>query len=114
MAMGRDIPPPELADSWGEFRARLDMEAAALESPWTPLWWTIGAILFGTGMICCTFAVQSKDWLLWAGVLAPLAAAGLLAVRAVDHADRIAARRAELSRLEDAWQEHLARHAMGS
>jgi peptidoglycan/LPS O-acetylase OafA/YrhL len=111
MAMGLDIPPPELADSWGEYRALLDRETAALENRWMPLWWTAGTILFGAGLLCCTFAVQTKDWLMWVGMLAPLAAAGVLAARAVAHADRVAARRAELRQLEYAWEIHRSRDA---
>ena len=105
--MGRDIPPPELADSWGEFRARLELERAATESPWIPLWWVAGALLFGAGMVCCTFAVQAKDWVLWVGMLVPLLAAGVLAARGVARADRRSTRAAQLRELEDAWERHL-------
>ena len=95
--MGRDFPPPELAESWGEYLARLDREQATQQNRWIPLWWAIGTMLFVTGLIFCAYATQSKNWLLWVGMLAPLTAAGVLAVRALDRAERIATKRTQLT-----------------
>ena len=42
MAMGREHLPPEEADSWGEFHARLELEQAASDGPLMPLWQVAG------------------------------------------------------------------------
>jgi hypothetical protein len=47
MAMGREFLPPEEADSWGEFHARLEFEAADPGPLLIPVWWTVGGLLFG-------------------------------------------------------------------
>jgi hypothetical protein len=111
MAMGRRarLLPPEQADSWGEFHARLELEAAAM-GPWTtPLWWCLAAVLFVAGLISCDYALQDRRWWLWVVMLAALAIDGVMAARAVDRADKRRARAMELHRLHDAWLEHLER-----
>lgn len=113
MAVGREFLPPEEADSWGEYRARLEFEAANPPgSPLTPLWWIIAPILFAVALFSCAYAVQYHHlWWLWLCMLAALGALGVMAMRAVEQADRRRARAAELRRLEDAWQQHLNRHS---
>lgn len=109
MNMGRSTPlPPEEADSWGEFHARLEIEAAGLGSgsPLTPLWWAIGGALFGTALICSAYATKD-GWWLWLCTLASLGVVGVMAARAVDRADRERARAAQIARLQDAWLDHL-------
>jgi hypothetical protein len=107
--MGRELLPPEDADSWGEFRARLEFELAAPGSWLTPLWGVVAAVLFVNALLSCGYAMQYHRPLLWLSALASLSVLGVMAVRAVERADRRRARMAELSRFEDAWQEHLAR-----
>jgi hypothetical protein len=109
MAMGREFPPAEEADSWGEFHARLEFEAADLGQPLIPLWWSIAGLLFGIGLVCCAYALQGGHWWLWLCMLVPLGIVGVMAARAVDRADRERVRRAELARLHDAWLDHLER-----
>jgi peptidoglycan/LPS O-acetylase OafA/YrhL len=109
MAMGRSIPPPEEAESWGEFNARLELEAANLEQPQIPLWWIIGGLLFGIALVSCAYAFQGGHWWLWLCMLAPLGALGVMATRAVERADRKRAQAAELARLRDAWLDQLER-----
>jgi hypothetical protein len=109
MAVGREFLLPEQADSWGEFQARLEFEAASQDRAHrlTPLWWSLGGLLFGLTLVSCTYAVEDHHWWLWLCMLAALAADIAMAVRAVDRADWDRARRAELVRLQEAWQNHL-------
>jgi hypothetical protein len=109
MAVGRDIKLPEQAESWGEFHALLEAETAALEDPWTPLWWSVGGLLFATGLIASGYALTDKHWWLWVIMLASLAAVGIMASRAVERADRRAARSAQLASLWEAWEAHVER-----
>jgi peptidoglycan/LPS O-acetylase OafA/YrhL len=109
--MGRKFLPPEQADSWGEYHARLEMEADARVDPWRPLWWSLGGLLFGSVLIFCAYAVQDHHWWLWLAMCATLAITGVMAVRAVDRADRDRARAAELAQLEAAWLDHLDRRS---
>jgi hypothetical protein len=114
MTMGRSAVPaprPEDADSWGEFHARLEIEAAGRVDPLRAVWWTIAGLLFATALISCAYAFQDHHWWLWLCVLAPLGIVGVMASRAVDRADRARARAAELGRLQDAWLDHLHRHS---
>jgi hypothetical protein len=107
--MGRSAPLPEDADSWGEFNARIELEAADLGHPLIPLWWSIAGLLFVVMLICCAYAFQGGRWWLWLCMLALLGVLGVMAARAVDRADRKRARAVELARLHDAWLAHLER-----
>jgi peptidoglycan/LPS O-acetylase OafA/YrhL len=107
MTMERSVPPPEDADSWGEYRARLEMERATGQSLWTPVWWAIAGMLFVTALLCCAYATSDHHWWLWLMMLASLGFVGVLAVRGAEHADRERTRAAELRKLEDAWLDHL-------
>jgi hypothetical protein len=109
--MGRDFQPPEQADSWGEFHARLEWERTAAGNGWTGLWWAVAGLLFGVGLISSAYALQYHHWWLWVAMLTPLAIVGVMAVRAADRADRARERAGELNRLEDAWLAHLERHS---
>src|ERR1700743_3289282 len=109
MAMGREILPPEQADSWGEFHARLEFEEAAPGSLLIPLCSAAAGLLFGVSLIFGAYAFKDGRWWQWVCTLALLAALGVLAVRAVERADRQRAREAELARLNDAWLDHLER-----
>jgi hypothetical protein len=106
MTMGRSDLRPEDADSWGEFRARVEFERAAGDSLWTPVWWAIAGLLFVTALFCCAYAIRDGRWWLWLVMVVSLGIVGVLAVRGVDRADRERARAAELVELEDAWQEY--------
>jgi hypothetical protein len=111
MAMGRRarVLPPEEADSWGEFHARLELEAA-WAGPWTtPLWWSLAAVLFVVSLISCAYALQYRHWWLWVTMLASLAIDGVMAARAVDRADKRRARAMQLLELHDAWLAHVDR-----
>ena len=109
MAVGRRarVLPPEQADSWGEFHARLELEADATGSWTTPLWYSLAGLLLAGALICCTYALQDRHWWLWVGMITALAIDGVMAARAVDAADKRRARAAELRRLHEAWLEHL-------
>src|ERR1700739_1670199 len=107
MAMGRSVPPPEEADSWVEFNARLELEATDPGQPLMPLWWIIGGLLFGIALVCCAYAFQGGHWWLWLCMLAPLGVSGVLATRAVERADRQRARTAEVAQLREAGLDHL-------
>jgi hypothetical protein len=111
MAMGREFLPPEQADSWGEFHARIEFEEANSDQPLLPLWWSVAGLLFGIGLVFCAYAMQGGHWWLWLCTLAPLGVVGVMAMRAVDRADRARARAAELARLHDAWLDHLERRS---
>jgi peptidoglycan/LPS O-acetylase OafA/YrhL len=109
MAMGRASLPPEQADSWGEFHARLERELADPGHPLIPVWWGVAGLLFGIALICCGYAFQGGRWWLWLGMLAPLGVVGMIAARAVERADRKRARAAELARLQDTLLDHVER-----
>ena len=102
---------PEDADSWGEFHACLEREAADPGSPFIVLWWVVGVLCFVTALISSGYAMSATHviWSLWAYTLVSLAVVGVLAARAVQYADQRRARRAELIELEDAWRQHLHR-----
>ena len=104
--MGRSVPPPEDAETWGEFRARVERERDASHSAWTPVWWAIAGMLFATALLCCAYATRGGHWWLWLFMVAALGFVGVLAARAVDNADRNRLRAAELAQLEDAWLDH--------
>ncbi len=108
---GRKYQPPEQADSWGEFRARLELERAASVSPWSGPERTVATLLFFVGLIASGYALTEHHWWLWLVMLTPLAIAGVLAARAVDRADHIRERAAELNQFENAWLDHLHRHS---
>ena len=111
MAMGREFLPPEDADSWGEFHARLEAEQAGADTPLTPLSWWIGGSLFAVMLFTCAYAFQDGGWWRWLVWLALFGVLIAMAVRAVDRADRRRARAVELGRLYDAWVDHMERHS---
>ena len=105
MAMGREFLPPEEADSWGEFHARLEFEAAIPVRCCRVV--DAGGLLFGVGLVCCAFALQGGRWWMWLCMLVPLGVVGVMAARAVERADR---RRGQPSwPMHDAWLDHLER-----
>jgi hypothetical protein len=106
--MGRQFLPPEEADSWGEYRARLETEAGARVNPWRPLWWGLDGL---SAFFLCIYAVQDHYWWLWLALCTLLAINGSIALRAMDRADRKRARATELSQLETAWLSHLDRRS---
>jgi drug/metabolite transporter (DMT)-like permease len=107
--MGREFLPPEQADSWGEFNARLELELERQGDALTPLWSAVAGLLFGVTLICCAYAFTDRHWWLWLGWLASFAVVLTMASRAVRRADSRRARAIELARLKDAWQDHLDR-----
>jgi len=109
--MGRQLLPPEQADSWGEFHARLELELESRGDPLRPLWRAGAGALFGMTLICCSYAFTDRHWWLWLGWLASLAVVLAMASRAVRRADGRRARDIELARLQDAWQDHLDRES---
>jgi hypothetical protein len=109
--MGRELPPPEHADSWGEFHARIEQERAALGGPWSPLWRSVAAVLFVVGLLFCAYGSQDGHWWLWAGMLVSLAIVATMASRAMTNAERNGNRAAELDHMEQEWQAHLERHS---
>ena len=111
MAMGREFQPPEDADSWGEFHARLESEQASADIPLTPRSWFAGAALFAIMLLTCAYAFRDGGWWRWLIWLAVIGALIVVATRAVERADRRRARAVELGRLYDAWVEHVERHS---
>ena len=107
--MGRQLLPPEQADSWGEFHARLELELDSRGNLLVPLWRAVAGALFGGTLICCSYAFTDRHWWLWLGWLTSFAVVLMMASRAVRRADGLRARDIELARLRDAWQDHLDR-----
>ena len=107
--MGRQLLPPEQADSWGEFHARLELERDSRGNLLVPLWQAVAGALFGGMLICCSYAFTDGHWWLWLGWLTSFAVVLVMASRAVRRADSMRARDIELARLQDAWQDHLDR-----
>jgi hypothetical protein len=110
MAMGREhLPPPEEADSWGEFHARLEVEQASSDGPLNPLWRIAAGFLFAAMLFTGAYAFQDRHWWLWLCWLSLFGVLGVMAARAVDRADRRRARAVELRRMHDAWVDHVER-----
>ena len=109
--MGRQFLPPEQADSWGEFNARLEFELERRGDRLAPLWRAGAGALFGATLICCAYAFTDRHWWLWLIWLSAFAGVLIIATRAARRADRRRARDAELARLKDAWQDHLDRRS---
>jgi hypothetical protein len=107
--MGRDHPPPESADSWGEFHALIDMERDARQNAGSVLWRIIAALLFVTGLVFLAYALEGGRPWLFLCAMPPLAVVGVMASRALEHAERDAERAVQLDLLERAWQAHLDR-----
>jgi drug/metabolite transporter (DMT)-like permease len=107
--MARESLPPEHADSWGEFHARLEDELARQRDVLAPLWSAVAGLLFGATLICCAYAFSDRHWWLWVGWLGSFGVVLTMAARAVRRADSRRARMAELARLQDTWQDHLDR-----
>jgi hypothetical protein len=109
MAMSRESLLPEQADSWGEFHARIERELESQDRGHrlTPLWWSLGGLLFGLALMSCAYAFQGHNWWLWLCMLAALGADIAMAIRALDRADLERSRRAELARMLDAWENHV-------
>jgi hypothetical protein len=107
--VAREILPPEQADSWGEFNARLERELEGQRDLLAPLWSAVAGLLFGMTLICCAYAFTDRHWWLWVGWLASFAVVLTMAARAVRRADSRRARAIELARLRDAWLDHLDR-----
>ncbi len=107
--MGRQYLPPEQADSWGEFHARLEFELENRGDPLAPLWLAVAGALFGLTLICCAYAFTDRHWWLWLCWLTSFGVVLMMASRAVRRSDSRRARDAELSRMQDAWQDHLDR-----
>lgn len=109
--MGRDLPPPEQADSWGEFHARIEQERAALGGQWSPLWRSVAAVVFVAGLLFCAYGFQSSHWWLWVAMIVSLSIVGVMASRAMSNAERNGNRAAQLDRMEQEWRAHLERHS---
>jgi hypothetical protein len=107
--MGRQFPPPEQADCWGEFNARLELELENRGNPLTPLWGAIAGLLFGLTLICSAYAFTAGHWWLWLGWLTSFAVVLIMASLGVRRGDSRRARDVELGKLKDAWQDHLDR-----
>jgi peptidoglycan/LPS O-acetylase OafA/YrhL len=107
--VAREFLPPEQADSWGEFNARLERELERQRNVLTPLWSAGAGLLFGLTLICCAYAFADRHWWLWVGWLASLGVVLTMAARAVRRADSRRARAIELARLQETWQDHLGR-----
>jgi hypothetical protein len=109
--VAREFLPPEQADSWGEFNARLERELEGQRDVLAPLWSAVAGLLFGMTLICSAYAFTDRHWWLWVSWLASFAVVLTMATRAVRRADSRRARAIELARLRDAWQDHLDRES---
>jgi len=104
--MGREGLPPEDADTYEEFRARLSQEqAAAPTRAISPLWSGLVGLLIPAYIV---FGFKGAGSLpLKLGVVVVLAAILVLAMRTFRRSERQQARSIELDRLQNAWQESL-------
>jgi hypothetical protein len=110
MAMGRQGLPPEDADTYEEFRARLRQEEAAdSKRAVSPLWSGLVALVIPAGLV---FGVPGAASLpLRVGVAVVLAAILVMAMRTFRRSERQQARSIELDRLRSAWQESLGQRS---
>jgi hypothetical protein len=97
MAVGRDMPPPEEADSWA--------------GVWWVVWQVVGALLFVAGLLFCAYAFSDRHWWMWLCSFAAFAAVFSMAARAKTTMDREAERAAEIEQLERMWQARLERRS---
>lgn len=107
--MGRDIPLPEDADSWGEYRARLEWEAAHGGGLQSAAWRSVAALLFVAGLLFIGYALTDSRWWMWLCSLAAFAVFFAMAARAKSNLDREGQRAAQLARLDGEWLAHLDR-----
>jgi hypothetical protein len=107
--VAREFLPPEQAESWGEFNARLEVELEGQRGALAPLWSAGAGLLYAAMLICCGYAFTDRHWWLWVTWLASFAVVLTIAARAVRRADSRRARAIELARLQDAWHDHLDR-----
>lgn len=110
MAMGREGMPPEDADTYDEFRARLQQEEAARpKRAVSPLWSGVVGLLIPASII---FQLKgSASVPLKVGVVVVFAAFVVLAMRSFRRTERQQARAIELERLQNAWQDLLGRRS---
>jgi TRAP-type C4-dicarboxylate transport system permease large subunit len=110
MAMGREGLPPEDADTYEEFRARLEQEeAAAPKRAISPLWSGLVGLLIPADII---FGLKGAVSLpLKLGVAVVLVAILVMAMRTFRRTERQQARVIELDRLRNAWQESLGQRS---
>ena len=110
MAVGREGLPPEDADTYEEFRARLRQEeAAGPKRVVSPLWSGLVALVIPTGIVFGLTGAASLPLKLGAAVA--LAAVLVMAMRSFRRTERRQARAIELDRLQNAWQESLGRRS---
>jgi membrane protein implicated in regulation of membrane protease activity len=110
MAMGREGLPPEDADTYDEFRARLRQEeAAGPKRAVSPLWSGLVALVIPTGIIFGLTGAASLPLKVGAAVV--LAAILVMAMRTFRRTERQQARSIELDRLRNAWQESLGQRS---
>ncbi len=108
--MGREGLAPEDADTYEEFRARLNQEeAAAPKRAISPLWSGLVGLLIPADIIFGLTGAVSLALKL--GVAAVLAAILVLAMRTYRRTERQQARSIELDRLQNAWQESLGQRS---
>jgi hypothetical protein len=110
MAMGGEGLPPEDADTYEEFRARLKQgEAAAPKRAIPPLWSGLVGLLIPADIV---FGLKGAVSLpLKLGVAVVLAAILVMAMRTFRRTERQQARASELDRLQNAWQESLGQRS---
>jgi TRAP-type C4-dicarboxylate transport system permease large subunit len=110
MAMGREGLPPEDADTYEEFRARLKQEqTAAPKRTISPLWSGLVGLLIPADIIFGLKGAVSLPVKL--GVAVVLAAILVMAMRSFRRTERQQARSIELDRLQNAWQESLVQRS---
>lgn len=109
MAMSRESQLSEHSVSWGVIVARIERTGPRVKHAWTGLWWALGGLLFGTGLLFSAYALTDRDWVLWLGMLAPLAIVLLMAMRAANRSDRALVRTVSLDRLESGTMDYLGR-----
>jgi TRAP-type C4-dicarboxylate transport system permease large subunit len=110
MAMGREGLPPEDADTYEEFRARLKQEESATpKRAISPLWSGLVGLLIPADII---FGLKGAVSLpLKLGVAVVLAAILVMAMRSFRRTERQQSRSIELDRLQNAWQESLGQRS---
>jgi TRAP-type C4-dicarboxylate transport system permease large subunit len=110
MAMGREGLPPEDADTYDEFRARLEqVEAGRPKRGVSPLWSAAVGLLIPAGIIFGLKGSVSVPFKV--GVVVLFAVIVVLAMRTFRRTERQQSRAIELERLQNAWQDTLGRRS---
>jgi hypothetical protein len=108
------MPPPEDADSWGEYRARLEWEEAEQPGLLSVACRVAAALLFVIGLLSGGYALTYHHWWMWLCSVAAFAVLFKMATRAKANLDREGERAAQLEMLDRMWQARVERRSPSS